>query len=600
METARTANGVTAAADDMGGLIAGTASLSMGMLSRGSKSESEGDVLQAVHTSSEIPTSGSYDDTGALAIHKGYYKPNSVASYPRLVGVEEVPELSEVQPVCHPAFASQFVPESISRIAEPLLEFEIDSDSKYAGWSPGSTSVAGYGRDVTFWLKHCSVNADSNEDPRYAWLRSQTKPLLGSFIDQAWGKLLNGLEEFTERKGFDAVRELIGPSDYAWLDPDEQYKLRHQITDLLGAISTSVVPSLDVHRSITHLAYHEKLDPSPTYAFGDFMRQMLLAREATLRIQRDSRRWYGGITLSVLFDMIAADRWARNMILEPAGSAGYKVSPNVLNQQLDGLLTFVDEMQWPFGHEVHEAVAPLRGENPTFDISLMDWVAGFIIPGATYPLALISSVYNLSKTLKAHAPTRVVHARQGNYGIVFPRASYWHARSVVGKVLAPLSLFEATDRFCVRCLGGWIGPCLSSEEPLPDSTFGLLISVTAHPPTFPDIGSEEVDSSARERDHHLNGAAYTNTSSSSWTPLEAPPELFIPCIQDSDPVSLHSVHLTKAGDMGADTEESTNRAPTYNVSLDFHLSHTDTAATFTLKPQTASLSLRRRVAAHTA
>jgi hypothetical protein len=67
-------------------------------------SESEWDVLQAVHTSSEIPTSGSYDDTGALAIHKGYYKPNSVASYPRLVGVEEVPELSEVQQVCHPAF----------------------------------------------------------------------------------------------------------------------------------------------------------------------------------------------------------------------------------------------------------------------------------------------------------------------------------------------------------------------------------------------------------------------------------------------------------------------------------------------------------------
>jgi hypothetical protein len=239
-------------------------------------------------------------------------------------------------------------------------------------------------------------------------------------------------------------------------------------------------------------------------------------------------------------------------------------------------------MQWPFGHDVHEAVAPLRGENPTFDISLMDWMAGFILPGATYPLALISPVYNLSRTLKAHAPTRVVNARQGNYGIVFPRASYWHARSVVGKVLAPLSLFEATDRFRVRCLGGWIGPCPLSEESLLESTFGLLISVTARPPTFPEVGSEDVDNSAREQDHHLKGAAYPETDSSSWTPLAAPPELLNPRIRDSNPISLQSVHLTKAGDMGADTEESTNRAPTYNVSLDCHLSHTDTAATFTL------------------
>jgi hypothetical protein len=53
---------------------------------------------------SATPVDDIYDDTGALVIHKAYYKPDSLACFSWLVGLGETPELAEVQPACDDVF----------------------------------------------------------------------------------------------------------------------------------------------------------------------------------------------------------------------------------------------------------------------------------------------------------------------------------------------------------------------------------------------------------------------------------------------------------------------------------------------------------------
>ncbi|KAF7172147.1 hypothetical protein CNMCM5623_004401 [Aspergillus felis] len=297
----------------------------------------------------------SYDDSGALIIHVAYYKQECFRCFSWVVGSGESPERrSQVQSVSHPIFEEfQFFPEAVLSIADDLLEADVAGDKKYAGWSPGSTSLTGFAREISLWQIAHSIR----KKDELKWSRTKTKPLLSQFVDQRWREIVkDGLgEDFTDKKGYERLRELIGPAEHTWLDPDENIKLRHQITDLLGAMSSSMLPNLEEVGSMSLVAYREKLDPDSQYCFVDFMRQLLLAREANLRIQRAERRWYGGITNRVIYDMVAADLFASHMELKDGPEQGYTPSPGVVKQQLDGVIKFADEMQWPYADEIRQA-----------------------------------------------------------------------------------------------------------------------------------------------------------------------------------------------------------------------------------------------------
>ncbi|KAL4994247.1 prion-inhibition and propagation-domain-containing protein [Aspergillus recurvatus] len=595
---------IIAAADNVKDVFAETASLKFEMLStvahrpqvaqlgRGEReaytSKRAVDDLSVVPSASGLPTSVvqalrattldeplkstsppylSYRNTGALVIHKEYYKHNSLTCHSWLVGVGDAPELSQAQPVTLPAFGKY-----------SLLHFRNEHTisneyfAQYAGWSPGSTSLTGFAREMTLWKG--LAESGSSDEPLRTWRRTGSITLHSDFIDKKWSEILNGLgEDFTNKKGFDKVRELIGQSDFTWLDPNEQFKLRHQITDLLGAMSTSPVHSLETNRSISLLAFHEKINPTPSFGFVDFMRQILLAREALLRIQRDRSRWYGGVTCGIVFDMIASELWAQSMKF--VGEGGYKISPDVLRRQLDAIDHFVDQMAWPFASEVQKGAAAIRdsldsGSDPSFDITLMDWAAGLALPGATFPLTIISALYSLSSSLRAHMPSHVVKARQGDYGIVYPQASYWHVRSVVGKVLAPLSLLsEGTDRPRVTCLGGWVGPCPSVS--IPECTFGILISVSARTASFADLDVDQSEQSSLSTASPGTGTRDDDTGT-EWT-LPTPPD------KSTDSVSLQTIRVSKAS---TDTEPNAKDATPYTVRLDFRLTTSRNFTTFTL------------------
>lgn len=96
-------------------------------------------------------------------------------------------------------------------IAGKFLETDVEADKKYAGWSPGSTSLTGFGREVSFWKS--ASKSDNKIEPR--WSRTKSKVLSSQFVDQRWREIVkDGLgEDFTDKKGYDKLRELIGPCE---------------------------------------------------------------------------------------------------------------------------------------------------------------------------------------------------------------------------------------------------------------------------------------------------------------------------------------------------------------------------------------------------
>ncbi|TQN72551.1 Heterokaryon incompatibility protein S, partial [Colletotrichum shisoi] len=528
-----------------------------------------------------------YDNMGALVVHKVYKTSKCLMCYAWLSGIGEVPELAVTQPEFHSAFALRFLPTSIIPVADSVFEIDVEADPGYAGWSPGSASLTGFSRELNFWRKV----EDSTERPSEpSWQRtSDTIPLKSDFILERWKAVVNdGLgSDWTEQKGYNSVREICGPSDYTWLDKNETMKIRHQISDLLAVMSVSRVPSLEETASIGLLANIEQLTHSANFGFLDFLLQMLMAREVTLRMAKDKRRWYGGVTVRIVYDLVAAELWSRGMHL--ASKDSFEAREATKAQQTNGILRFAEEMQWPYLSEIREMATKWltpEASNIIIDIRAWDWMGGLVLPGALFPMAMIGTLYGMSPTLRTRLPSAIVKSRHGNYGIVCPQASYWRVRSVLGKVLAPLSLVENDDEAAaaavvaagrkIKCIGGWVGPCPSPS--LPESTLGLLAELKGRPPSWVAEDTGDTGDTAATVFPTTSQSHQGNTA--EWAlPTPPPPP-------SSETVTLQTLRLVRAavaprpadgGDARGDAA-----APIYQARLDFRLARSRLMATMTL------------------
>ncbi|KAK6226119.1 TPR domain containing protein [Colletotrichum tabaci] len=524
-----------------------------------------------------------YDNMGALVVHKVYKTSKSLMCYAWLSGIGEVPELAVTQPEFHPAFALRFLPASIIPVADSVFEIDVEADSGYAGWSPGSASLTGFSRELNFWRK---VEDSTERPPEPSWQRtSDTIPLKSDFILKRWKAVVNnGLgSDWTEQKGYNSVREICGPSDYTWLDKNETIRVRHQISDLLAVMSVSRVPSLEETASIGLLANIEQLTHSANFGFLDFLLQMLMAREVTLRMAKDKRRWYGGVTVRIVYDLVAAELWSRGMYLASKDSFEAREATKV--QQTNGILRFAEEMQWPYLSEIRETAAKWltpEASNIIIDIRAWDWMGGLVLPGTMFPMAMIGTLYGMSPTLRTRLPSAIVKSRHGNYGIVYPQASYWRVRSVLGKVLAPLSLVEKDDEAAaaagrkIKCLGGWVGPCPSPS--LPESTLGLLAELKGRPPSWVAEDTGDAGDAAATVFPTTSQSHQGNTA--EWAlPTPPPPP-------SSETVTLQTLRLARAAvaPRPADGGDARGDAapPIYQARLDFRLARSGLMATMTL------------------
>lgn len=97
-------------------------------------------------------------------------------------------------------------------VAGSLLEIDVIADPKYAGWSPGSTSLAGYAREISFWRRE----ARGVEPTKQTWMRASPSPGHSkTFLLSRWEEIvMHGFgTDWTEKESYEQVRELIGLSE---------------------------------------------------------------------------------------------------------------------------------------------------------------------------------------------------------------------------------------------------------------------------------------------------------------------------------------------------------------------------------------------------
>lgn len=100
---------------------------------------------------------------------------------------------------------------------------------------------------------------------------------------------------------------------FTWLNEDEAINIRHQITDLIGQMSRGFAPDFEDYTSITTAMYGASAHRRFNTSWIDVMLHLLEARLLTLLIDRDQRRWYGGLTRRVVLYMVAAEIWNKKI-----------------------------------------------------------------------------------------------------------------------------------------------------------------------------------------------------------------------------------------------------------------------------------------------
>jgi hypothetical protein len=245
----------------------------------------------------------------------------------------------------------------------------------------------------------------------------------------------------------------------------------------LGSLSRDGIffPFEENAGSVGAVAFREKIDPSTTYTIVDFLYQLIHAKELSLRLQRDKGRWYGGITRKVIYDMIAADLWIRNIKAEVSnGTFNFVVHTDIRRCQVDAIISFAEKMKWPYLAEARKTLNDFVQHGTPVDIRTWDWVAGMALPGSMLPLTLMFGLHQACPSLNKAAPAGTVLLRHANFGFVFTQVSYWRSRSIIGKVLAVLpDLHE---------IGGWVGPCIAATGLGTYPTPAALVKVHTNAP----------------------------------------------------------------------------------------------------------------------
>ena len=327
---------------------------------------------------------------------------------------------------------------------------------------------------------------------------------------------------------------------FKWLNTTERYEIRHQITDLLSVLSRpNAFPSLK-GGSIGFAALQPILDPANArYTVMEFVLQMLLAKELSLRLQRDRRNKHLGVTTDRVYELIAADLWMKGvrMDLDEKG-LGMLVETETRRRRKEGMLHFAERMRWPHIDEAREILErfALDGQS-NLGVRTWEWMAGLVLPGSMFAASILFGLVAASPSIVNSPLEGGFDLSESNYGFLLSKVSYWRARSVVGRVLAPL--------VGVNECGGWIGPCIpASGTPTPEtsgrptalvelsaraSTFEHMPWATAtpsdpadvewdiHPPSPPSASSAPA-ANVRLRRIHLFQPAPTPTQRSSHPP----------------------------------------------------------------------------------
>jgi hypothetical protein len=148
------------------------------------------------------------------------------------------------------------IPPKYLKHATSLLESDPECDPEYDGWAPASVSLTGFARE-TFWpVRYASSREEKS------WIRAKRTarpPFLDMLkrwgdIKQNGGKLESG---WTEQKGYEQVRWIIGDSEYVFRIsyPSRCLMMELMVIGITGSIQASATNSdikspTSSHRSV--------------------------------------------------------------------------------------------------------------------------------------------------------------------------------------------------------------------------------------------------------------------------------------------------------------------------------------------------------------
>ncbi|KAN0076128.1 hypothetical protein V8E54_006270 [Elaphomyces granulatus] len=128
-----------------------------------------------------------------------------------------------------------------------------------------------------------------------------------------------------------------------------------------------------------------------------------------------------------------------------------EVHSRCYEQQVEGLILFAQRMKWPWINDVRdyaeEAYSNLRGGQFT-PVHLHDWLFGMTLPGRWFSFKIMTALITCTPSMKETMPGIAPYY---DCGLSMPKKSYWHVRTVLGRVLGCLP--------GVTSLCGWLGPC---------------------------------------------------------------------------------------------------------------------------------------------
>lgn len=283
----------------------------------------------------------------------------------------------------------------------------------------------------------------------------------------------------------------------SWLDPAENVKVRHQISDLLATLHCESVPD------ITAMECPETEEETQRFTCM-FLMTALLARELSLRLRADSsENWHGGMTVKIFNNMVVSERFASNTEPVVIGQEAFSFCPLSQTEevQLAGLLHFAQAMDWPYLTALREALESIKRDNigppdPRLKRAASHWITGSCAPGSNFVLLIMAILLDcVGEKEKFEWPGFFYH--DPNAGVLVPVHSYWRARGVLAKVLVPLD--------GIHMMAGWVGPCPPVCHSCSTLEYGGVVYVKARDTDISiqthSGGNEEEDKAGTDREY---------------------------------------------------------------------------------------------------
>ncbi|KAL2827259.1 hypothetical protein BJY01DRAFT_255760 [Aspergillus pseudoustus] len=132
---------------------------------------------------------------------------------------------------------------------------------------------------------------------------------------------------------------------------------------------------------------------------------------------------------------------------------GWMAVSLVAERQVEGIIRFAEEIQWPYLDDVRTHAPRLCedvSKGKCWIAFLHDWFCGLGLPGARFAVNIMAALIYCSPS-RVEALEYYCQYEGGTTGVIFEDKSYWRVRSILGRVLGCLPGTTSVN--------GWIGPC---------------------------------------------------------------------------------------------------------------------------------------------